>query len=76
MRKFYDFKCDSCGNMWEEFIDPPYEDRHLMCLECHSTKVRRLISAPFVGGETPYKTLDKHGVPGTKVVSGPHYRSK
>jgi hypothetical protein len=30
----------------------------------------------MVAGETPYRTLDKHGIPGKKIVSGPHYRSK
>ena len=76
MRKFYDFKCDSCGHRWEEYVDPNEGSRQLYCLECHSTKCRRIISAPMVGGETPYKTLDKHGIPGSKAVSGPHYRSK
>lgn len=73
MKKYYDFKCDSCGHVWEEYAE---ENAVPLCLMCHSTNVRRLISAPMVGGETPYKTLDKHGIPDSKVFSGPYHRSK
>lgn len=76
MKKFFDFKCDNCGHRWEEYTSADDGSRHLMCLQCHSVKVRRLISAPMIGGETPYKTLDKHGIPESKIFSGPHHRSK
>lgn len=76
MRKFFDFKCDNCGNVWEEYTDATEGSKQLMCLECHSVKVRRLVSAPMIGGETPYKTLEKGRVPGSKMFAGPYARSK
>jgi hypothetical protein len=47
-----------------------------LCTKCFSTKVKRKFPTPMIGGETPYKTLDKYGIPGKKIVSGKYYRSK
>lgn len=76
MRKFYDFKCDNCGHRWEEYVDLNHGDVNLLCLECHSTKARRVVSAPMIGGETPYKTLSKSGIPDRPIYSGRYTRSK
>lgn len=74
MKKYHEFKCDNCGNRWTEYTDEVIGN--LLCLQCNSTRTRRVISAPMVGGETPYKTLEKSHVPGNRIVSGPHYRSR
>jgi putative FmdB family regulatory protein len=71
--KLEDYRCDDCSNIWEVFkrgTDPE------PCPRCGSENTHRKFPTPMVAGETPYRTLDKHGIPGKKIVSGPHYRSK
>ena len=73
MKMLNDYKCEACGHEWEDYCE---RDDTPLCVECYSTNVKRIVRAPMVAGETPYKTLDKYGVPGQKVTSGPYYHSK
>jgi len=71
--KIWDFKCQECGTEFEDLVP---ENTTPLCVSCFSTNVRKILAAPKVTGETPYKTLDKYGIPGKTVVSGKYYRSK
>lgn len=73
MKKIYDYRCNKCGHQWEDYRG---EDDTPLCVMCMTTDVKRLISTPMIAGETPYKTLDKYGIPDKKIVSGPYHRSK
>ena len=73
MYKMVDYRCDECSCIWEQFVDGT---ESVTCPQCASEKVHRKFPTPMVTGETPYKTLDKYGVPGKKIVSGNYYRSK
>jgi hypothetical protein len=69
-----DFKCDNCGHEWEEFA--PKEGRHLICLACTSTKVRRVMRPPRINrNRSDYDLLDRRP-PDPPVFSGRYTRSK
>ena len=72
-----DFKCLMCGHEMEDVAIQKHDDLPL-CTECFSTNVKKVYrSSPMIGGQnTPFKMLERHGVPDKKIVSGPHYRSK
>lgn len=75
MLKLYDYTCQDCGEKYEGWLDtstmlmPP-------CTKCRSPNVKQHIPTPSFGGETPYGTLDKYGIPDKPIVSGKYYRSK
>lgn len=73
MRKLNDYRCNECSRIFEAFVA---QGDIVHCPQCGGEDTVRVIRPPMVGGETPYKTLDKYGVPSQRIVSGPHYRSK
>ena len=74
MKQINDYECCECGKQWEDYCE---RDDTPLCVACYSTNVRRLIPTPYLGGESPYKTLEKGKVPDPKrIYSGPHAHSK
>jgi hypothetical protein len=73
----HDFKCNICGHIMEDVSVRGHDDAPL-CTECFSTDVKRIYRSvpPLVGYETPYRTLEKKGIPDKPIVSGKYYRSK
>jgi putative FmdB family regulatory protein len=42
---FYDYTCEACGEVWEEF-QPITATPHTLCPVCGAEKAKRLISNP------------------------------
>jgi putative FmdB family regulatory protein len=73
--KWYDFTCEACGHTWEDMVKEGQDTP--LCVQCYSTKVKRKFPTPMIGGESPYKTLEKSGIPDAKrIFSGPYHSSK
>jgi putative FmdB family regulatory protein len=73
--RLFDYECLVCSNIFEAF-EIPNSEATPHCPACHSLETERKFPVPKIGGETPYKTLDKYGIPEPKVTSGPYWRSK
>jgi putative FmdB family regulatory protein len=41
----YEFKCGSCGEVFEEFFTPGESDAAIQCPKCESGEVKKLLSA-------------------------------
>lgn len=48
----YEYRCESCGKVYEQIRRVSEADRDLECPECLSKRVQRLISAFAAGGCT------------------------
>jgi len=48
----YDFRCAKCGHEMEILVRASLEKETPTCIECGSTKLKRLISAPNIPRET------------------------
>jgi putative FmdB family regulatory protein len=46
----YEYRCNSCGTVYEKLRRASDADRELECPDCESKDVRRLISAFATGG--------------------------
>ena len=49
----YEYRCNKCGQRFEKLIRSVNQPPEIICPQCHSRQVQRLISAPAVhtGGE-------------------------
>lgn len=75
MPRLFDYECLVCSHIFEAF-EIPNSAATPACPTCYSKETERKFPVPKVIGETPYKTLDKYGITGPKVTSGPYWRSK
>lgn len=46
----YEFKCNDCGFVFETFLLK--SDEEVNCIKCKSKNVVKLISAPYLGGNS------------------------
>ena len=46
----YEYRCNSCGSVYEKLRRAQEADRNLACPECESDDVKRLISAFAMSG--------------------------
>lgn len=49
----YEYRCEDCGNLYEELRRMSDADRDLKCPKCASESVERLLSAFATGGCSP-----------------------
>jgi putative FmdB family regulatory protein len=49
----YEYRCEECGNRYEELRRMSEADQDLSCPKCGSSGVERLLSAFATGGCTP-----------------------
>jgi putative FmdB family regulatory protein len=59
----YDYQCLKCGNIQEELHPMAGPSEKIKCNKCRSTKVKRIISAPYVKFNGPgWQTNDVRGI--------------
>ncbi|MBC8322086.1 MAG: zinc ribbon domain-containing protein [Candidatus Marinimicrobia bacterium] len=44
----YDYKCESCGNQFDELVSYSTDDSEIKCPYCNEKKSKRLLSAPSI----------------------------
>jgi putative FmdB family regulatory protein len=68
----YEYRCNECGQRFEKLIRSLNQPPEIICPQCHSRQVQRLISAPAVhiGGEGGGATEPVETTPDRPAVFG------
>jgi putative FmdB family regulatory protein len=67
----YEYKCESCGNEYEQLRRMSEADLNLQCPDCRSERVRRMLSSfAAIGGGSSEPVAAGCGKPQCGMTSG------